>query len=141
MEATRGLNATAMHWKYRVLISITLIVPAIPTAMTAAVAKATLAQHVVIVVAIVPLGAPRASAPDMIAATPAAAVAEAAETRGLEAALTRSLIPSSDANLARVIRHEGDAAMPVQHRPCKRVALGDAVLQRALQLPPRQPTL
>ena len=115
MEATRGLNATAMHWKYRVLISITLIVPAIPTAMTAAVAKATLAQHVVIVVAIVPLGAPRASAPDMIAATPAAAVAEAAETRGLEAALTRSLIPSSDANLARVIRHEGDAAMPVQH--------------------------
>ena len=83
--------------------------------MTAAVAKATLAQHVVIVVAIVPLGAPRASAPDMIAATPAAAVAEAAETRGLEAALTRSLIPSSDANLARVICHEGDAAMPVQH--------------------------
>ena len=84
--------------------------------MTAAVAKATLAQHVfIIVVAVVPFGAPRASAPDMLAATPAAVVAEAAVTRGLEAALTSSLIPSSDTNLARVIRHEGDAAMPVQH--------------------------
>ena len=98
------------------MLSITLIVPAIPAAMTAAVAKATLAQHVfIIVVAVVPLGAPRASAPDMLAATPAAAVAEATVTRGLEAALTRSLVPSSDTNLARVIRHEGDAAMPVQH--------------------------
>ena len=110
--------------------------------MTAAVAKATPAQHVIVVVGVRgPYGALRTSAPDMIAATPAAIAAEAAEARGLQAALTRSLIPSGDANLARVIRHEGDAAMPVQHRPCKRVALGDAVLQRALQLPPCQPTL
>ena len=110
--------------------------------MTAAVAKATPAQHVIVVVEVRgPYGALRTSAPDMIAATPAAIAAEAAEARGLQAALTRSLIPSGDANLARVIRHEGDAAMPVQHRPCKRVALGDAVLQRALQLPPCQPTL